>query len=71
MRRGLFALADGVWREDALAFERVFLFFDDGGIDDARAAWRALGEQKGHRTPLLEAGRRTLERRPVAPSLDH
>ncbi|UKK85490.1 DNA polymerase III subunit chi [Sphingopyxis sp. BSN-002] len=36
------ALADGEWREEALAFERTFLLFDNSRIDDARATWRAL-----------------------------
>ena len=36
------ALADGEWREEALGFERTFLLFDNGRIDDARALWRAL-----------------------------
>jgi len=37
------ALADGVWREAALGFDRAFYLFDDTRIDDARAQWRALG----------------------------
>ncbi|QPQ55659.1 DNA polymerase III subunit chi [Allosphingosinicella flava] len=36
------ALADGQWRDEALAFERIFYFFDDNRIGDARTAWRAL-----------------------------
>jgi DNA polymerase-3 subunit chi len=36
------ALADGIWRDEALAFERAFYFFDSGRLDGARAAWRAL-----------------------------
>jgi DNA polymerase III subunit chi len=38
------ALADGVWRDGAEGFERVFLLFDGSTIDDARAIWRKLGE---------------------------
>ncbi|MGB3846164.1 MAG: DNA polymerase III subunit chi [Sphingopyxis sp.] len=38
----LVALADGEWREDALGFDRAFLFFDNSRIDEARATWRAL-----------------------------
>lgn len=41
------ALADGIWREDALGFERAFYFFDAGRIDDARRAWRALKGREG------------------------
>jgi DNA polymerase III subunit chi len=39
------ALADGVWREEAMAFGRVFYLFDAATIDGARAAWRGLKEQ--------------------------
>ena len=39
------ALADGVWRDDALSFDRAFHFFDDERIVEARAAWRALGDR--------------------------
>ena len=41
------ALADGVWRDEALTFDRVFLLFGEDRIADARDAWRALGEQEG------------------------
>jgi DNA polymerase-3 subunit chi len=36
------AVADGRWRDEALAFERVFYFFDTAALDAARASWRAL-----------------------------
>ena len=36
------ALADGVWRDEALGFARTFFFFDAGHLDGARASWRAL-----------------------------
>ncbi len=36
------ALADGVWHEAALGFERAFYLFDEARIDDARRQWRAL-----------------------------
>jgi len=36
------ALADGRWREEALGFARIFYFFDNGQLDDARGAWRVL-----------------------------
>ena len=39
-------VADGEWREEALAFERSFLLFDDGRIDDARTIWRALAARE-------------------------
>ena len=36
------ALADGIWQSDALDFDRVFHFFDEARIADARAAWKLL-----------------------------
>ncbi|TMJ17056.1 MAG: DNA polymerase III subunit chi [Alphaproteobacteria bacterium] len=36
------ALADGKWREEALAFARVFYFFDNDGREGARGAWRSM-----------------------------
>jgi len=41
------ALADGAWRDEALRFERVFLFFDVGHLDEARTSWRALNGKLG------------------------
>lgn len=38
------ALADGVWRDDALSFDRAFYLFPPERTDDARAAWRKLGD---------------------------
>ena len=40
------ALADGQWRSEAEAFERVFLLFDNSTIDDARATWRRFDGQE-------------------------
>ena len=39
------ALADGVWRPDALDFDRAFHFFDEARIRDARAAWKLLKDR--------------------------
>lgn len=39
------ALADGVWRDDALTFERIFHLFDAAALDAARAAWRTLADR--------------------------
>ncbi len=44
---GNIALADGEWRDEALAFNRVFYFFDQGHLDMARASWRALNGRDG------------------------
>lgn len=41
------ALADGLWRDGALGFDRCFLLFDNSRIDDARATWRALAKAEG------------------------
>lgn len=41
------ALADGVWRDDALKFDRSFLLFGEDHIQDAREAWRSLGKIEG------------------------
>jgi DNA polymerase-3 subunit chi len=41
------ALADGVWRDEALGFERAFYFFDADTIEGARASWRALSKAEG------------------------
>lgn len=36
------ALADGVWRDEALAFERAMLLFDGATVEAAREVWRSL-----------------------------
>jgi DNA polymerase-3 subunit chi len=36
------ALADGRWREESLGFARVFYFFDNSHLDEARGSWRVL-----------------------------
>lgn len=41
------ALADGVWREEALNFDRAFHFFDEEKIAAARQAWKALADREG------------------------
>ena len=43
---GNIALADGIWRDEALAFARIFYFFDNDHLDVARAAWRGLRGRK-------------------------
>lgn len=39
------AITDGQWRDAALQFERVFYLFPPENTDDARNAWRMLGER--------------------------
>ncbi|MCP1469006.1 DNA polymerase-3 subunit chi [Sphingobium sp. OAS761] len=41
------AIADGIWREEALSFDRAFYFFDHDTIEGARASWRALAKREG------------------------
>jgi DNA polymerase-3 subunit chi len=41
------ALADGLWREEALGFDRAFHFFDGDRIGEARLAWKALADRTG------------------------
>ncbi|WP_267432668.1 DNA polymerase III subunit chi [Sphingomonas sp. GM_Shp_1] len=41
------ALADGVWRDEALDFDRAFHFFDGDRIGEARTAWRTLADREG------------------------
>ncbi len=41
------ALVDGIWREEALGFDRAFHFFDEDRIIEARAAWKTLAERDG------------------------
>ncbi|MET0247206.1 MAG: DNA polymerase III subunit chi [Sphingomonas sp.] len=41
------ALIDGVWRDEALGFDRAFHFFDEERIREARAAWKGLAEREG------------------------
>jgi DNA polymerase-3 subunit chi len=38
------AIADGLWRDEALGFARTFYFFDAGSLDGARSVWRALAK---------------------------
>jgi DNA polymerase-3 subunit chi len=41
------ALIDGEWRDAALSFDRAFHFFDADRIQEARAAWKGLGDRDG------------------------
>ena len=40
------ALADGIWRDEALEFDRAFYLFPPDSTDNARAAWRALADKE-------------------------
>lgn len=41
------ALIDGVWRDEALTFDRAVHFFDGENIAAARLAWKALADRDG------------------------
>lgn len=43
----MLALADGQWRDEALAYDRTLLLFDGSHIDDARSTWRSLSKRDG------------------------
>jgi DNA polymerase III subunit chi len=46
-RAKFIVLADGIWRDEALEFDRAFYLFPPDATDNARAAWRALGDKDG------------------------
>lgn len=54
-------IADGEWREAALAYDRAFFLFDDNGLEAARLAWKLLaGRDEVERNYwALDAGRWT------------
>jgi DNA polymerase-3 subunit chi len=40
-------IADGEWRDAALAYDRAFYLFDDVTLDGARLAWKLLAGREG------------------------
>jgi DNA polymerase-3 subunit chi len=40
-------IADGQWREAALAYDRAFHLFDESNVEDARLAWKLLAGREG------------------------
>ena len=40
-------IADGEWRDAALAYDRAFYLFDDATLEGARLAWRLLAGREG------------------------
>jgi DNA polymerase-3 subunit chi len=40
-------IADGLWRDAALAYDRVFYLFDGGTLQGARLAWKQLTDREG------------------------
>ena len=40
-------IADGLWREAALTYDRSFYLFDNGTLEGARLAWKLLAGRDG------------------------
>jgi DNA polymerase-3 subunit chi len=40
-------IADGEWRDAALAYDRVFYLFDSATLEGARLAWKLLAGREG------------------------
>ncbi|NUQ18755.1 MAG: DNA polymerase III subunit chi [Sphingomonas sp.] len=40
-------IADGVWRESALSYDRSFFLFDNATLKPAREAWKSLADRDG------------------------
>lgn len=40
-------IADGVWRDAVLSYDRAFFLFDDETLEDARLAWKLLAGREG------------------------
>jgi DNA polymerase-3 subunit chi len=40
-------IADGVWRDSVLSYDRAFFLFDNATVDDARLAWKLLAGREG------------------------
>ena len=56
-------IADGEWREAALAFDRAFYLFDEEHLQGARLAWKLLSGREGveRHYHAREDGRWTLK----------
>ena len=40
-------IADGLWREASLTYDRAFYLFDDSTLEGARLAWKLLAGREG------------------------
>jgi DNA polymerase-3 subunit chi len=40
-------IADGMWRDSALSYDRAFFLFDDASLRPAREAWKSLRAREG------------------------
>ena len=47
IRRATCCIADGIWREAALTYDRAFYLFDGDALEDARLAWKLLSGREG------------------------
>lgn len=54
-------IADAVWRDEALGFDRAFHLFDESVIAEARAAWKGLGGRDGVERRYWKQGARGWE----------
>ena len=54
-------IADGMWREEALGFDRAFHLFDESAIAAARAAWKGLTGREGVERRYWKQGDRGWE----------
>jgi len=52
-------IADGLWRESVLSYDRSFLLFDDVTLKGARDAWKSLAGREGveRRYWAIESGK--------------
>lgn len=46
-KANMIAICDGIWREEALKFDRSFYMFSPNQIEDARTLWRKLMQADG------------------------
>ena len=40
-------IADGVWRDAALTYDRAFFLFDSSNLEEARLSWKLLSGREG------------------------
>ena len=40
-------IADGVWRDSALSYDRAFFLFENAMVGEARTAWKSLAGKEG------------------------
>jgi DNA polymerase-3 subunit chi len=40
-------IADGIWRDSALSYDRAFFLFEGAMVEEARSAWKSLAGREG------------------------